>query len=422
MKKGSSLRDCFRSAFLAGAAILLLSSHTVASGLHAPLQILHRFSSGKGGGDPSGPLLGDAAGNVFGNAESGGSSGVGVVFELTRAARTPWPEQVLHAFIGSDGAYPFGGLTFDGQGNLFGSTFSGSGNAGGGVVFELSPNGRNWSYAVLTGFGNADSTSGSNPNGGLVFDAAGNLYGTTQLGGSVVCTHSVGPCGVVFELSPGKSGSWAETVLYSFRGPPDGAYPYSPLLFDGAGNLYGTTSEGGSGKCNDGEGLVIGCGTVFELSNSGGTWSKTTLYNFTKHEFGDPGSPLVFGADGSIYSTAGYDVFRLAQSGGKWTKSTIFEFTEGIAGTIPSSGVVFDGQGNLYATTASSGLEGYSTVSELAPPVGGTGEWTLTTIDQFGKGLDSIQPRGGVLVGTKGTLYGAASNTAGKGYVFSIKH
>lgn len=387
---------------------------------HWQVAKLHGFSDGKNGGKPVGPLIADQGGNIYGTTEVGGPSGYGVVFQLSPNGDGSWSDTTLHRFLGSDGAYPDGGLTMDAKGNLYGATFAG-GSQGGGVAFELSAGDKKgWSYSVLYQFGGPDSGTGSNPNGNLTFDANGNIYGTTQLGGSKVCTGTPGPCGIVYELTPTRSGSWTENALYSFGGPPDGSFPYSPLIPDSAGNLYGTTSEGGTGKCNDGEGNVIGCGTVFELTPSKSGWSETTLYNFSKNEFGAPGSPLVFDTAGSLYSTTGYDVFQLQPDGDTWTKTTIYEFTEGIAGTIPSGGVVFDTRGNLYGTTASSGLEGYSTVFRLSPPPGGTDAWTGKTLAHFGKGFDSNQPRGGVLIGKDGTLYGAASGTAEHGYVFAV--
>ena len=245
----------------------------------------------------------------------------------------------------------------------------------------------------------------------MISDGAGNLYGVTQNGGA-------NGWGSIFEQSPSESG-WTETILYSFRGPPYGSFPYASPIFDASGNLYGTTSQGGAGKCNDGEGTIIGCGTVFELTPSGNSWNESLLYQFEKSEENAPGSFLVFGADGSLYGVAGYDVFRLKHSsGGGWKKETICEFTAGIAGTIPSSGVTFDSAGNLYGTTSSSGLDGYSTVYELLPAK--MGLWTLKTLARLGKGFDSNQPRGGVLIAADGAIYGAASGTSAQGYVFRV--
>ena len=403
--------------------LLLLASFATPTFAAAPphwqAAKLHGFSGGQNGGNPFGPLIADRNLDLYGTTEIGGTSGFGVVFELFSAGPSSWSDATLHRFDGGDGAYPDPGLAMDVQGKLYGATFSG-GDQSGGVVFELSPRGKKgWSYSILNQFGGPNSGSGSNPNGNLTFDSNGNIYGTTQLGGTKTSTGFPGPCGVVYELSP-ANGGWTETVLYSFGGPPDGSFPYSPLIFDSAGNLYGTTSEGGTGECNDGEGDVIGCGTVFELSPSKTGWSKTILYNFTTREQNMPGSPLVFAGDGSLYSTAGYDVFRLKPDGSTWKKRTIYEFSEGIAGTIPSGGVVFDTQGDLFGATSSSGLDGFSTVFKLSPPVGGTGSWTGKTLARFGKGFDSSQPRGGVLIGNSKTLYGAASNTAGHGFVFAV--
>jgi len=413
--RGLGTISCFAALFLTGFA-----TASSASAPHWQVERLHGFSGGKNGGNPFGPLVADPQGNIYGTTELGGTSGYGVVFELSPNNDGSRSDKTLHRFQGSDGAYPSRGLTLDGQGSLYGTTFSG-GDQGGGVAFELSPGGKNgWSFSILNQFGGPNSAIGSNPNGNLAFDANGNIYGTTQLGGAKTCTGFPGSCGVVYELTAVKGGGWTESMLYSFGGPPDGSFPYSSLTFDPAGNLYGTTSEGGTGKCTDGEGNVIGCGTVFELSSSKSGWSETILYNFTAREQNMPGSPLVFAGDGSLYSTAAYDVFQLKPGGGTWQKSTIYEFTEGIAGTIPSGGVVFDTHADLLGTTSSSGLEGYSTVFKLFPPSGGTGAWTEKTLAHFGKGLDSSQPRGGVLIGNNKTLYGAASNTAGQGFVFAV--
>jgi uncharacterized repeat protein (TIGR03803 family) len=162
-------------------------------------------------------------------------------------AATPWYEKVLHSFNGGDGANPAAGLIFDAAGNLYGTT-TGGGTSGYGTVFELTPmGGGGWTETILYSFGNG--TDGAIPYAGLIFDAAGNLYGTTFGGGPY------GGAGTVFELTPTAGGGWTETVLHSFNGG-DGANPVAGLIFDAAGNLYGTTTGGGT----------YGGGTAFELS------------------------------------------------------------------------------------------------------------------------------------------------------------
>lgn len=410
--------------FFGVAALFAPMISSLADAASRNVVVLYRFSGGADGGNPYGPLIADQAGNLYGTTEFGGSSGFGVVFELTPNGdrNGAWTETVLHSFNGSDGAYPNYGLKRDSQGNLYGTTFSGTGAQNGGIAFELSPGGNGaWTFTLLNSFGGPLSSAGSNPNGDLAIDSSGNLYGTTQLGGNANCTNFPGPCGVVFELSPAQNGNWSETVLYNFRGPSDGSFPYSGVVLDAIGNLYGTTNEGGSGKCNDGEGTVIGCGTVFELTPSQNGWSETHLYDFRNSEQNGPYGPAAFGYKGALYGTAGYDVFRLKpRSDRNWKKGTVYEFTEGIAGTIPSSAVTFDRRGNLHGTTSSSGLDGYSTVFELSPPGPGGGPWMLTNLAQFGKGFDSNQPRGGVLLGKDGTIFGAVSGTAERGYIFAI--
>jgi len=164
--------------------------------------------------------------------------------------------------------------------------------------------------------------------------------------------------------------------------------------------------------------------TAFRLSpTAAGSWTETVLYNFAPSEDG-PGSPFIFGKDGALYGTAAYDVFRLippALAGGRWRHQQLHRFTEGISGTIPSSGVTMDKNRNLYGTSASSGLFGFSTAFELSPPGTKGGAWKLITLHTFGTGLDSNQPRGGLVPSKDGAFYGATSaNTGGNGFVFKI--
>jgi hypothetical protein len=234
--------------------------------------LLHTFTEGIDGGFPDGPLVIDAAGNLYGTASSGGagsacySEGCGVAFELSRTAGGFWKETLLHTFTGgADGSFPFGGLAFDSAGNLYGTTFrggnlSGCDSLGCGVVFELSTiSGGGWKETVLYSF--TGGSDGAQPDGGLVLDSAGNIYGATPTGGDLSCPFSSKGCGVIFKLSPTSNGTWDETVLHTFEDGSDGADPNSPLTLDATGNLFGTTRAGGSPACDFG----YGCGMVFEI-------------------------------------------------------------------------------------------------------------------------------------------------------------
>jgi uncharacterized repeat protein (TIGR03803 family) len=321
---------------------------------------------------------------------------------------------VLHSVDGTDGADPAGGLVMDGAGNLYGAAFTDTVRTGG-AVFELSPGGGSWAFTQLYGFGSADSPGGSNPNGPLVRDAAGNLFGTTQYGGSQC------GCGTVFEISPRQNGSWSESVLHAFVDEPDGAQPYAPVVADTAGNLYGTTNAGGTHHCNDGEGDKSGCGRVYALTPSQGGWSETPLHDFWKSGPNMPYAPVTLGADGALYGTVGYEIFKLEppkQLGGVWKRRTLHLFPEGIAGTITASGVTIDAAGNLYGVTTSSGLDGFSSAYELSAPKNDGGDWTLVTLAKFARGEKENQPRGALLLAADGTLYGAVNGDPG--YIFAI--
>jgi len=303
--------------------------------------ILHSFGGNGDGGQPGGSLVMDKAGNLYGTAH-------GVVYELTPDGQGNWAETILKAF--KYPGTPFGGLALDGTGRLYGVASPGLHSFG--LVYRLSPparKGRPWKYFVLYSFKGHRHNDGENPNGNLVFDAAGNLYGTTWSGGSY-------DWGTVFELSPGAK-TWTEKVLYSFQGKSDGALPNPGLVFDAEGNLYGTTNAGGNGKG----------GTVFELSPNGGNWTEALLYSFTGLSDGDgPAAPLTF-HNGSLYGTteSGGDrpqsngdgvVFELTPSEGGWTEQVLHTFTSSPDGATPYGGVVFDSSGNLYGTTSFGGI------------------------------------------------------------------
>jgi uncharacterized repeat protein (TIGR03803 family) len=412
-----------------GLSIALAAS---AAAANAKLNVLFRFAGGTSGANPVGPLISDAAGNLYGVTQTGGVAKVGLIFELSPPAKKGgrWTETVLYSFTGkADGGYPAAGLAFDRAGNVYGTTYYGGNCAYDcGVVFELTrAKASSWRYSVIHAFAGVGTGGGGQPVGSPVVDSAGNLYGTTYYGGYKTCTNFPGPCGMVYRLAPpaSKGGTWVETVLYSFSGVPDGQFPGKGVTLDLNGNVFGTTSEGGTGRCTDGSGLTIGCGTLFELSPaSGGGWSEAVLHDFNVTQNG-PSTVLQLEADGSLIGAANYHLFQLSppkSPGGTWNERVLYVFPEGIAGTIPGSALVPDGKGNLFGTTVTSGLSGYGTVYELSPPAKADSPWTVTTLQTFSGGLNSEQPLGGVIFGTDGALYGAASNTAANrgGFVFRL--
>ncbi len=330
---------------------------------------LHQFKGGDGG-NPNAGLVFDAAGNLYGTTEYGGAQNGGTVFKLVPNPDGTWTESVLHNFILADGALPLCTLIFDAAGNLYGTTFYG-GTQNEGTVFKLAPNpDGTWTESVLHSFTGAD---GARPAAGLIFDAAGNLYGTTSYGGPAGCTGETGQmCGVVFKLAPNPYGTWTESVLHSFlTAGADGAGPYAGLTFDAAGNLYGTTVQGGSAACTD------GCGVVFKLALSpDGTWTESVLHRFTGGTDGaGPYAGLAFNAAGNLYGTAVQGgspacsggcgvVFKLTRTSAGWCETVVRKFL-GLAKN-PLAPVIFDGKGNLYGTT-SSGSTNFGVVFEITP-------------------------------------------------------
>jgi uncharacterized repeat protein (TIGR03803 family) len=273
-----------------------------------------------------------------------------------------WTETVLYSLAGgtNDGSYPEAGLLLDATGSLYGTTFSG-GQFGKGTAFELSPvAGGGWTEKVIWSFGNG--TDGANPVGALVSDSAGNHYGTTANGG-------VKNDGTVYQLSL-VGGSWAETTLHSFGTSHDGIYPYSTLVFDANGNLFGTTVEGGGPN---------GGGIVFEVSPvAGGGWNESVLHVFSggPDGYGPYAEQLVFDTAGNLYGTASEGgienfgtVFKLSPSlSGPWTEILIHAFKNGDDGEAPFAGVILDSAGHLYGTTTGGGKNGgWGVVYEIIP-------------------------------------------------------
>jgi uncharacterized repeat protein (TIGR03803 family) len=398
------------------------------------LSVLYGFPPSDGGW-PYASLIFDGSGNLYGTTSYGGLENLGAVFEVSPAGES-WKESLIYSFAGiynEQPVYP-SSLAFDSAGHLYGAAgFNGSANVATGSVFELTRGtGVGWQEETLINFhgafyspapspvldnsghvfetapegGGGDGAvfeltrqpdgkytettiysfagypnDGAHPGAALIMDAAGNLYGTTETGGgSSYCTSGGQPigCGTVFELQPVAGGGWNEIVLYSFAGRPnDGAIPSAPLIFDSAGNLYGTTLSGGpqDRSCQINQG-VSGCGIVFELlPAAGGLWNETILHEFT-------------------------------QSNGD--------------GIEPQAGVIFDSLGNLYGTTTRGGAFTYGTVYELSPSSGGT--WTETILHSFGSGTDGQTPYSGLIRDAAGNFYGTTlrGGDANFGTVFEV--
>ena len=306
--------------------------------------VLYAFAGGAtDGADPQGTLALGSSGTLYGTTYRGGTDGLGTVYQLGSAGG----ETVLYSFAGgaSDGADPRGSLIIDSAGNLYGTT-SGGGASGLGTVYEVSPTG---AQTVLYSFAGG-TTDGEVPLGHLVMGSGGSLYGTTSTGGAY-------DLGTVFRISLGG----VETVLYSFAGTTthDGAYPRAGLIMDGSGDLYGTTSAGGT----------YDLGTVFEISASG---TETVLHSFAggTTDGSDPNGSLLLGSSGSLYGTTStggaYDlgtVFKLSPDG---TEVLLHSFAGGTTdGSSPKAGLIVDSAGNLYGTTSAGGVNDDGTVYEL---------------------------------------------------------
>jgi len=320
-------------------------------------------------------------------------------------------EKVLYSFSGgADGNGPTSAVVFDAGGNLYGTTQAG-GSAGFGTVFKISPSsGGTWLESVLYSFlGGAD---GNTPAASVIFDNSGNLYGTTYFGGTA-------QLGTVFKLSPNVDGTWTKTTIHTFSGP-DGSNPTANLVFDTVGNLYGTTSTGGS---TDG-------GIAFELApNDGGSWSEKVIFNFPNNTAGgaDPYAGLTLDSSGNLYGITLYggnktlgNVFELSPSGAAWTIKNLHAFAGSSDGEYPEASVVFDTAGNLYSTTVAGGTATCScgTVFRLKPS--GT-RWTETVLHSF-NGTPGNGPFAGLVLDSANNLYGTTYETSTRigGMVFRI--
>lgn len=420
-------RDCIRRvrpqaaiAVLVLALALTVAPEAVETTAAAPstYTVLHIFSSGADGANPDAAVLLDRTG-LYGTTYHGGGSGDGgTVFKIDRAGQ----ETIVHSFSGRFGHYaggegPLAGLIRDAAGNIYGTTFLGGAVNLEGTVFKLDPSGKETLLHSFTG-----SPDGQQPHAGLLRDSAGNLFGTTEVGGT--CSYNVkSGCGTVFKLdSAGKV-----TVLHSFIFW-DGDQPSGGLVEDPAGNLYGTTSQGASSHC-----AGQGCGTVFKLDTAG---NETVLHVFTNgKDGGHPDASLIRDAAGNLYGTtdsggtyvSGGTVFKMDTAG---KETVLYNFTGGTDGGSPTGSVIQDAAGNLYGTTEFGGdpschVYGFTCGTVFKLDTSGR----ETVLHSFTGPRDGALPMAGLTMDAAGNLYGTTDSggtttcfSTGCGVVFEIKH
>lgn len=381
--------------------------------------VIYNFIGPNDGATPYAGVTLDGAGNLYGTTSAAGhacnGTGGGTVFELARR-RGVWLFTPLYYFSGngSSGCAPTARVVFGPDSALYGTTSTG-GPQGGGTVFKLLPPIHVcaspvclWSQAVLYGFGNQYHDASDPSYGDLVFDHQGNIYGTTILGGGGLCNDET--CGTVYKLTPAQ-GTWTESIICEFQNCGAGYWPYAGVVFDTAGNLYGTTAWGGGG--------------IYELSPNGSGWNSTALYSFLGFSEGWPEGGVILDSAGNLYGTtaggsgAAGSVFELTHGGATLTVLHSFGTFAGNTPPGPSASLVMDAAGNLYGTTYLVGAHGNGSVFKLSPS---NGSWTFTTLHDFTGGVDGGQPWGQLTLDANGNLYGTTTvgGTHNVGVVFEI--
>jgi len=368
--------------------------------------VVRNFSS-KLGDIPYGGLLMDQAGNLYGANSAGGTGNWGTIFELSPNGKGGWTyNEIYDCGKAVDCSVPVGSLVMDQAGDLYGVTYFGN-------VFELMPSGSGvWTGRVIHTFGGGSDGSAPSP---VVLDAAGNLYGVNGTGGQ-------DNLGYIFELTS-SIGGWSLVHLHDFTGSDGAETTNTAggqvagLVWDSVGNLYGTTGLGGSGsKCQG------GCGLIFELKNESGKWRETVLHNFNDSDGANPDAALTIDAAGNLYGTTTSGgtkglgvVFKLSESSGKWTGKVLHNFTgTHLDGAYPNTTLIMDSAGNLYGATESGGADlqscqvmndfGCGTAFELSP---NGAQWKMAILHAFTGRKDGGFP-GGVVRDANGNLFGAA--------------
>jgi uncharacterized repeat protein (TIGR03803 family) len=387
-------------------------------------RVIHSFTGGKDGAYPYAGLVIDSSGNLYGTANAGGRGtcppqniGCGTVFKLVRST-SGWVFQVVYAFLGgNDGQGPYGRVAIGPGGILYGTTIEGGNQAcpsGCGTVFGLK-----LPVTCATKFCPSTETvlyrfkgnsDGFYPTGDLAFDAAGNIYGTTIQGGSV------GP-GTVYELKP-SNGRWTESIPWSLTGGPDGGNPYSGVILDKAGNIFSTTQAGGANNS----------GAVFELTRSGSGWRETTVHDFYGASHGViPQAGLILEKSGNLIGATaaggligGGTVYSLALSKGSWRLATLYNLPGPVGEPGPWAKLTMDAAGNLYGTTQGYPPAGdHGTVFKLTHTSGG---WKETILHRFTGGSDGQIPYSTLVFDASGNLYGTTNlgGASNHGVVFEI--
>lgn len=395
--------------------ILLMMALTVSLSASSS-QVIYSLGGDEDGEYPDTDLVVDSAGNIYGTTVQGGDFSGGTVFQLTPSG-TGYVHTVLYNFTsGPDGGQPYKGVTLDSQGNLYGTTvIGGSGGIcageGCGVVYKLTKNGSTWTQSVIYNF--TGRNDGYEPGSGVTFDTAGNLYGTTPVGGAK-------GAGVIYELSPSGS-SWTFKLIHTFTGGNDGSGGSAGrLLLDAAGNFYGVCTVGGAN----------GAGTAYKLSLVQGVWKFQTLYAFKgTPDAGFPYSALSMDSSGNLYGTTYYagannlgSVYQLSKKGSTWTENLLYSFKGGSDGASPIGNVNVDPSGNLYGTTSEGGAARCScgTIYMLTLPRGGN--WTESIVYRFKNTPDGGFAYNGMTPDGAGHYVGATvhGGTAGEGAFYQF--
>jgi uncharacterized repeat protein (TIGR03803 family) len=377
------IRNRFLSSWTLAVSLLvvLTAARPYAHG-QARYKVLHGFGNGKDGGGVYAGVVIDSKGNLYGKTSGGGAYGYGTVFQLAPVSGGKWAETILHSFCRdshcTDGAASFGGVILDAAGNLYGGSNT--------AAFEMMPGADGWKFGVI--YNGASEVD-------LVLDNSGRLYGPLGAG-------KYGE-GAISELSPGSEG-WTETLLYSFcsqRDCRDGEPPEWGLSWDTAGNLYGTTEFGGNypPACPG----SAGCGVAYQLQAlGGGKWQYHELHRFAA--FPKDGqlpynATLTADGKGNVYGTTLYSgtssgtVFELSpQPDGRWKETILYDFPNSVQnGGAPTGGVTFDNLGNLYGTASAGGdpICSCGVVFKMTPQA--NGKWSYTVLHRF-KGIDGNGP------------------------------